>query len=324
MRRITALLVATSLALAASTAYFAYQLHGTRQELAAARMTPASSHAARADTGRIPAPAPDFPPATTVPAGGTEPVQQPGPGKKEMDATARAGQFQANAHMRKVLADPERRARMERDIRKNLEREVSQFGPLLDLTDDEQQRLVDLMTGHQMSFAEATAKCADTPGCDVSATASAQYQVQQRELADFMGDEKAPRFMDYRDNFMERNSVESFRAELPERMQLSDLQAERLAIALGDERRRIIKEWKQRGAGSAAMGNTLGYLYYPNNTRDIEERVNEAGEYQRRQRERAAELLTAQQLEVFTQQQKDLLDVARSGWESEAQTAENR
>ena len=51
----------------------------------------------------------------------------------------------------------------------------------------------------------------------------------------------------------------------------------------------------------------------------FEQRIAEASEFQRRQRERAAQVLTAGQLEVFTQRQQDMLEMARGSWEYEEQ-----
>jgi hypothetical protein len=122
---------------------------------------------------------------------------------------------------------------------------------------------------------------------------------------------------------MERNTVAGFRAELPDSLQLSDAQAEQLANALGDERRRVTREWEQRGVGVASTGNMFGFIYHPNNVQNNVERVAEASEFQRRQRERAAEVLTAGQLEAFTERQEDILDVARNGWETEERTRDS-
>lgn len=317
MRKTVIVLSLTAALFAASTAYLVWQLHSAREELAAARVMPASAPANRTSPNELGVAAPGTSAAAPLAAGGQEPVPQAGPSKKEIEAGARAGQYQANAYMRRLLADPERRAKMERDARKSLERELSGIAKSLELTEDEYQRLLDIVTGQQMRYADSTSHCADTPGCDINAVAGAQFQAQRRELADFMGAEKAQRFADYRDNFMERNTVAGLRADLPDRLQLSDSQAEKLANALGDERRRVVKEWEQRGAGNAMTGNSLGILYYPNNVQDIEERVAEAGEFQRRQRERAAEMLSAAQLEAFTERQKEILEVVRSGWEAE-------
>ena len=60
-----------------------------------------------------------------------------------------------------------------------------------------------------------------------------------------------------------------------------------------------------------------GWLYYLQ--RGTERRAAEHRfhpQYQRRQRERAAQILTSEQLEVFIQRQKNLLEMARGAWET--------
>jgi hypothetical protein len=106
-------------------------------------------------------------------------------------------------------------------------------------------------------------------------------------------------------------------------MSMSDAQAEKLADSLGDERRRIVQEWEQRGERISGMANMWGSLNFPDMP-DLEQRATEAAEFQRRQRERAAEVLTSAQLEVFSKQQEQMLEIARGSWEVEDQSSKPR
>ena len=109
------------------------------------------------------------------------------------------------------------------------------------------------------------------------------------------------------------------RGELPDSLRLSDAQAEKLVDALGEERRRTIKEWEQRASVTRACPTCMGRSIIPDTTQDVEQRVTEATEYQRRQHDRAAQVLTSGQLELFTKQQEQMLEIARGSWEYEAQ-----
>ncbi len=71
------------------------------------------------------------------------------------------------------------------------------------------------------------------------------------------------------------------------------------------------------------MANSWESLNYPG-TQDVELRVAEATEFQRRQRDRAAEVLTSGQLEIFTRQQEQMLEIARGSWEYEDQAGRSR
>jgi hypothetical protein len=148
-------------------------------------------------------------------------------------------------------------------------------------------------------------------------------QAIRRELVGLLGNEKTQRLENYRDNYMERNSVASFRSGLPDSMRLSDAQAEKLADALGEERRRMVKDWQQRGEQVSGMANSWGSLNFPG-TQDVGQRAAEATEFQRRQRERAAQILTAAQLEIFTKQQEQMMEIARGSWENEDQAGNSQ
>jgi hypothetical protein len=70
------------------------------------------------------------------------------------------------------------------------------------------------------------------------------------------------------------------------------------------------------------MGNSWGSLNFPE-TQDVEQRLTEATEFQRRQRDRAAQVLTSAQLEIFTKQQEQMLEIARGSWEYEDQAGKS-
>ena len=116
------------------------------------------------------------------------------------------------------------------------------------------------------------------------------------ELRQLLGDERLQRFNDYRDNSQERRIVANLRGVASDAVHISDKQAERLVEVLGDERRKFLKEFEQRGAEYSGLNSGLGSLYYSSTAQSAEQRVAEASEFQRRQRERAAEVLTPQQL----------------------------
>ena len=75
-----------------------------------------------------------------------------------------------------------------------------------------------------------------------------------------------------------------------------------------------MKEWQDRGDQIAGVANYWGSLNNPQ-TQDIQQRVADVMELQRRQRDRAAGLLTAAQLETFTRQQEQMLEIVRGSWE---------
>ena len=85
----------------------------------------------------------------------------------------------------------------------------------------------------------------------------------------------------------------------------------------------MVKEWQQRGEQISGMANSWGDLTYPD-TPDVAQRVAEATEFQRRQRDRATEILTSAQLAIFTRQQEQMMEIARGSWEYADQAGRSR
>ena len=322
MRRTVLILSLTTLALAASTTWLALELRSAREELAAARI-------ARAD--RSPeAATPDSVAVTSVSAVGptTAPPLLAG-GKSagnptatsEVEAASHTTELQRIGYMRALLEDPEKRAKAMRDNRRNFAKSMPRLAQDLELGEEEYNRLLDLKVEQQFRHLEAGYRCELNPPCDYRTAFTGLHATSQRELVDLLGAEKAQRFADYQDNMQERHIVADFRGDLPDALRLSDKQAEKLVEVLGDERRLVEKEWNQsgRGDGQTGLSNQYGTLVLSGTAQSAEQRIAEASEFQRRQRERAAQVLTAGQLEVFTQRQQDMLEMARGSWEYEEQ-----
>jgi hypothetical protein len=322
MRRHTVLTV-ICLALGTGIAWMAIELHAARRELAELRGSsapattapPMSSAATEIRVPEVQANPVAMAPPPDQPARPRDPMQA------QSDAAQRAATLAHNAWVRTWLDDAEKRAKLLADSRKSHEREFPR--QLLDLDDDDYNRLLDILAASDLRYAEAMYRCNTDPACDRQTVIGTQMQANRRELIGLLGDEKAQRLENHRDNSMERNSVAGFRSGLPDSMRLSDEQAEKLADALGEERRRMVKEWQQRGEQISSMANSWGSLNYPG-TQDVEQRVAEATEFQRRQRDRAAEVLTSAQLEIFTRQQEQMLEIARGSWEYEDQAGRSR
>ena len=322
MSRPVTLLTVTSLVLGASTVYLAIELRGSRQELASLRdssaaVTPVASvtPVAAGDTGEATARGMPVAPASTPIR---EPTRRGEPTASQRDGAAQhAATLAHNSYVRALLEDPEKRAKALREYRKSEETQLPR--QVLDLEEDDYNRLLDTLAASNLRYAEAIYHCNQDPACDIETTARNQMQVNRRELVELIGAEKAQHLENYRDNYQERSNVAGLRGELPDSLRLSDAQAAKLVDVLGEERRRTIKEWEQQGVRYSGMSNMYGSLYFPDTTQDVEQRVTEATEYQRRQRDRAAQVLTSGQLELFTKQQEQMLEIARGSWEYEAQ-----
>src|SRR5688572_2753059 len=327
MSRAVVILTVTSLGFAGSTAFLAHRLHSARRDLVAARTAPAPATPSVSSETRASASA--AAPAAMAPPGSAETVQRSDVRKQrlseeEMVAASRKEQRALDAYMPARPHDPDKRAQETREIRRSYERDFSGLPLYLDLTEDEFNRLLDIVSEQEMRNRDMSSLCAPSAGCDIMSLAATQRQTNRRQLAEFMGTEKAQRYRDYIDNFAEREAVANFRGRLPDDLRLTDTQAVKLTAVLGEERRRMQKEWEQLGTRIAGMQGQYGSIFYPVTAQGIEQRVAETSEYLRRQRKRAAEVLTTGQLEAFAQRQQDVLEEARGMWESEISQADKQ
>lgn len=322
MRRHT-LLTLISLALGTSTIWLAIELRAVRQELAELRamrpVTPASAAVFVPPTDMANSAIDTKPVAMS--SAPSQPALPRDATRAQGDAAMHAATLANNVWVRSWLNDPKKRAKILADNREASERDVPR--ELLGLADDDYDRLLDILAASGMRYAEAMYRCNTDPGCDLEGVIRTQLQVNRRELVGLLGEEKAQRLENYRDNGMERNAVASLRSALPDSMSLNDAQAEKLADAFGEERRRMVKVWQERGEDIGAIANYWGALHFPG-TKDVTVRIAEATEFQRRQRDRAAEILTPAQLEQFTTRQEQMLEIARGAWEYEEQAARSQ
>jgi len=313
MRKLVVALTISTLAFAGTTVYLARELAAVRAA-AGGNTVPVLAGAAATSTMTEAAP--------VAPANSATGVAGKNPLPPDMKAQARAWIVAQIPSMREQLEDPEKRAAAMRDNRTGFRRGFPHLAAHLGLTDDEYSRLANLLAEQQMRIVEARYQCAIKPDCDDMTAANALEPGFNQELVDLLGSDKKQKFDDYRDNAPERRTVAYLRGELPDSHPMTDAQAERLTSALGDERRRILQEWEQRGASnSGGFINARGSIYYSSNAQSVEQRLAEAGEFQQRLRARAAQVLNTEQLKLFTQIQEDLLDGMRQGWEYEAQSA---
>jgi hypothetical protein len=316
MRKLVLALGVSTAAFAASTLYFwrDLQVERSRPQVVASAPTIVSAK----DTPEKPPPTPGNSAAMTQPP--TVPVASnrpdAAPAWTETDAEARARSL---AHMRTVFEDPLKREETMRVSRDGFRRAFPRLAEHLGLTEDQYTRLVNQLAEHQMHWAERRYRCLLEPDCDEMSAMKGIGAERERELTDIIGPEKYQQFSEYLDNQQERRAVMRLRGELPDALRMTDVQAEKLVAALGEERRRTLKEWEQRGTDVEAMNSEYGEVYHSGNSDEFEQRFAEAKELQRRQHDRAAQILTAGQLKVFDERQAAALEQARGVWQSPPQ-----
>ena len=230
----------------------------------------------------------------------------------------RAALEQELPHLRAILEHPDQRAAYLREASASHHRTFPRLAGHLGLTDDEADHLADLLAEQQLRILEVRYRCALNPACDQFGFGSGYRQAADQELIDLLGPERKKRFDDYREFTQERNQVTRLRGEMPDALRFNDDQAEKLATALGEERRRTVREWEQNGTAFAGLTTEFGSIYYPESPQDIEVRLADAREFLERQRKQAAEVLNAKQLEYFSSRQQLFLEQLREHLQYEA------
>jgi hypothetical protein len=202
--------------------------------------------------------------------------------------------------------DPNQRPAMLEEQRSAVRRQYEKLQERLKLSDAEFSQLVTLIAEEQLQLQMNWARCAADPACDPRKPPDHSIDRTQEYQA-MLGSEGAEAFTKFRQSIVEREAVIQLRGRLPDTDFLPESQAEKLIVALGEERERFSQEATTRGAKATGWGNNLGMLMYTEDSGLTEQFVAEATQYSQRLRARAAGVLTPAQLAAYVQMQEELL-----------------
>lgn len=183
----------------------------------------------------------------------------------------------------------------------------------LHLTSEQEDQLISLEAEQGLNVRAAGARCRLDPGCRLESVWNnpIDRERDRQQLRDLLGPETFDEYEAYLETVSERMQVHELRARLDASNALSDDAAETLIAALHDERERFALETEQAGQSISAFGfasggelMAAGPLGEPQSDA---QRVDAAQEFARRIRERAAGLLTADQLRQFAALQDETL-----------------
>jgi hypothetical protein len=182
----------------------------------------------------------------------------------------------------------------------------------LHLTSEEENRLITLESEQGLNVRALGARCRLEPGCrPESVLQQIDRQSDKRQLRDLLGPEKFDEYEAYLETVGERMQVRELRARLDASSALSDDRAETLIAAIHDEGKRYASETEQAGQSISAFGFSIGgglMAAQPfGEPQSDAQTVSSAQEFARRIRERAAGLLTAEQLRQFAAIQDETL-----------------
>jgi hypothetical protein len=326
MRRLVYALSLSTLVFAVCTAYLARELYreraaGEAAPVAASTVTPVS----------IPAPAPKTELATTSTAASVTATAKPAspapasasaatPPQEFTAVTRAAGEMPpdvAEKIARDVgerlarFADPAQRAALLEERRSAFRTNYSGLKDHLKMDDTEYERFIDSRVRGELKMEEAALRCYADGTCNRNRPLDrSQVEAHKREMADLFGQQRMDTFDFYMRSMGERQTVSELRGKLPDRYRLMDAQSDALVAAFYEERKRIHEDMQQRGV---QVNNFNNVIYTPTIGETPDENAMQvAEEYNRRLLDRAATVLTPEQLTAFEIMQQDAMQSYRS------------
>jgi len=225
---------------------------------------------------------------------------------------------------REVLENADKRELLIRSWRNGFRQTYPRMGERLGLSDDDYARLENLYAQQLLGNMEAQYQCGMKPACDLSNPDPGMKEANDAALKALLGAEKFESYNLYVDNIQERRMVEALRVALLDAQPVTDAQAEKLIANLAETRRQYTRELEQRGDSASTTWSANGSFVISNTSVGAQQKHDEAAAFMKMQRERAAPLLTADQLRVFAQRADDFLEQNQTSWEYEERHPEKR
>ena len=337
MKRVTLLLIASTLGLALMSGYLWKQLDVERQHARseAQQRTELQTRLAKLEQ-ELRAPATREQPPTkpvTVAQQVSLPTRTSGTAANavdQRDLEELRQQKRWQDARRKILDDPAGRelflaqARSEaRGANRDLARE-------LQLTGEEYAGLVELLARHELQQREMfdRADRSDTT-VDVSAEMRTLREQLTQDIGDLLGYDKAQQYAAFQDSGPERTQLQRLRGVLGERETLSDEQSAKLIAALQKERHAFNKDIERRIPAervSGSMGTWYGGQFRADRASSVpaqEQFLKQIEEFSQRMRRSAADVLSTAQLRAFVQMQDQRLAYHRLETRTQAVAEDN-
>jgi hypothetical protein len=315
MSKAVVILSLSTAILATSTAYLARELYlrdaseaGLAAVPAVAAATPSSSASHTGPGANEPDENAGTPTRTSIPATGdaaraagvARPADSPKRDAQDDPTAGFARQLVArydDANQRPVLLEEQRTV---------IRRQYEKLKERLKLSDSAFEQFVSLVADEQLQAQIHWARCAADPACDPRTQPNPNID-RTAEYQAMLGADGAEAFSQFRSSIGERDAVIQLRGRLADSSLLPEAQAEKLIVALAEERASFSKEAAARGAKVMGWGTALGMLWYTEDSGLPEQYIVEASQYSQRLRTRAAGILSPAQLAAYAQMQDELL-----------------
>jgi hypothetical protein len=288
MRVLAIMLALATAILALTTAHYARELGRVRDH---ARAAPA---AVTASSGIAPAS-----------AGATGDLRSPSAGPAAVPAEARDRLPPWHREFLADMQDPaRRRTRLERK-RSSIRAQSPYLAEYLQLGDSKFEAFLDVVASFELGQQERTLLCQQQPGCRDFPSDAARQEALSQELAREFGLGMAARYEHYLLTSGERQHVSQMRGQLSDLERLGDTRAEALIDALAAERVRIGEEIEARSQIAGLNFDGVPFVLSADAT--MSTLMEQAEEYFRRMRLRAAPLLSPAQLAAYDHMQEERL-----------------
>jgi predicted transcriptional regulator len=331
MRKLVAFLsvCCVSLAIACGALYRELVQERATQSSAALLATPGRVAAADAPLSLEAEDAPDVEsPFPSVPIASTPPPDAGAERRPNRQAERRA---EMRAELERRRTDPEWQARALIRSKAEIRRRRPDLGNVLGLNSQQEEALVDLLARQQMQteeLAETVRFASESEQKALRQQGEAVMQQQQQERAQLLG-ARYESFQEYTRQVPERQQLRELRSRLDANASLTESQTNRLVAAMYQERDSYLQ---QMGAVESYAGYSSIYPFLAaSRDRDpqaqirfAEEQVARTEDFQSRLRQRASQILSAEQLRRFDEMQEEQLQLVRNQIERAKRRAERQ
>lgn len=312
MNKLVILFGTTTVAFAGLTLYYANELEDEN-----ARVAPESTivRAAPRPTDPSPSPAQGSPSEVEAPTTNSSVVKASVPKADLPGANAAskpAAQMSASdVDFLAMYADPQGRRTLIDEALVDQRNGMRDLGERLGLTAEHWQRVLEVLAEQQVEGRAASLHCRADPACKSPFTPD-QMADRRQAVRDAIGEDKYAEYDQNMSTMAERRTVAELQKHLTGNLALSDQRAEELIAALADERARAFKEMSADGNKVGGIGVPNGWAYYVESAATLDARMATANQFSQRMRDRAATVLSGNQLTAFNQMQDMVLATLRA------------
>lgn len=308
----TAVLSACVLALAASTIYFARELHvlqtgepaalpGVTISAAAATAAsvPALEETTTANLATQVSAATPSPEAIAPPAAATSPAEQ---AKRSRERAAEAARvFLAR------YENPATRKTLIEDQIVSAHWHFALLQPRVGLDKERWEKFLGLAVDLQVDRRVRTSRCRIDPACEKPELPAGHRERERQQMVDLIGEGNVKKFEDFVRERPQTGSLAKFQARLGPSLALPPDQLSELARVISQETARSHRELVERGVHTSTFEGSHGVIVFSEDTQTLDERMASASASVQRLRERAGALLDGERLRIFNQLQDDSL-----------------